>query len=123
AIPPPMTGLRGITWCGSLSANATTPSTKRSADWGNCARGRLRRPVRNSRHDPLSQSFGGGIENLLASPGEQELGDRRRRLEGDLEADPCPVLGFTLQCVLDVLGVLLQSLVGVPHHPVRPPVV
>src|SRR5271168_4207824 len=119
-----MTGLRGITWYGSPSANAKTRLTKRSADSGNCAEGRLTRPVRrNAPHDPPSQSLGRGVEDLPARPVDQELGYRRRGLEGDLETHPRPVLGFALQRVLNVLRVLLQSPVGVPYHPVRPPVV
>ena len=32
----------GITWCASLSAKATTPSTRRSGDWPRCATGRYK---------------------------------------------------------------------------------
>src|ERR1700734_153978 len=119
-----MTGPRGITWCGSPSANAKTRLTKRSADWQDCATDRLRRPIwTNAIHDPPTQPLGSGVEDLLARPIDQKLRYRRRRLEGDLETHPRPVLGFALQRVLDMLGVLPQSLVGVPHHPVRAPVV
>ena len=77
----------------------------------------------NGTHDPTSQPLGRGIEDLLAGPVHQELRQRRRRLEGDFESHPRRLVGFALQRVLDVLGMLLQSLLGIPHQPVRPPVV
>src|ERR1700759_4031958 len=77
----------------------------------------------NAIHDSPPQPLGGGVEDLLARPIDQELRYRYRRLEGDLETHPRPVLGFALQRVLDMLRVLLRSLVGIPHQPVRAPVV
>ena len=98
---PPRTGPRGITWCASPSASATTRSTKRSGDSGGCGTDRLHRPVRGKHsHDFSSQSLGRGVEDLFACPIDQELGYRRRGLEGDLESHPRPVLGFALHRVL-----------------------
>src|ERR1700679_800958 len=111
----------GITWCASPSANATTPSTRRSKDCPHSRTARLLRIL--VAHHALSQALQRGRENFVAGRSHPEPGQRRPELDREAESHPGLVVALTLQLVLAMLGMLLGGLLRIPDHPVGAPVI